>query len=195
MSARTTRTQAGGFTLLEVLVAIVIVSIGMLGVAAMQLSTLKTADGSKYRSIALNLSSDMADRMRANLTGSLGAITPGSGYNRPRTVYADPSYTTPNVACRSLGCQPDEMAVDDLSTWQARISESLPGGIGIVCVDSGTTGSRPTLDATAITPNCDGLGSMFAIKILWLDDRTERENSANVFTGFGSLVTRVAPMF
>ncbi|MGE0310382.1 MAG: type IV pilus modification protein PilV [Lautropia sp.] len=189
------RAQSGGFTLLEVLVAIVIVSIGMLGVAAMQLSTLKTADGSKYRSVALNLAADMADRMRANLTGSLGATSVGNGYNRPRAAYGDPSYTTPNAACRSLGCQPDEMAVDDLSTWQARISENLPGGIGIVCIDSGTTGSAPSFDGTTITSNCDGLGSMFAVKILWLDDRTERGNTTASLAGYGSLVSRVAPMF
>ena len=45
-----------GFTLLDVLIAIVIVSIGLLGVAAMQASTLKNAGGSKYRSAAITLS-------------------------------------------------------------------------------------------------------------------------------------------
>ena len=55
-----------GFTLLEVLIAIVIVSIGLLGVAAMQASTLKNAGGSKYRSAAITLSPAVVRQMLAD---------------------------------------------------------------------------------------------------------------------------------
>lgn len=183
-----------GFTLLEVLIAIVIVSIGMLGVAAMQVNTLKNADSSKYRSLALTLSADMADRMRSNLSGSLGNLAVGVGYNRPRTTRGDAGYTTYNANCRSNGCQPDEMALDDLATWNRRIGTSLPGGVGVVCIDSGTLGA-PTFNGSTIDPRCDNLGSMFAIKILWLDNRGETAGAADSTTAYGSFVTRVAPMF
>src|SRR5688500_8850514 len=109
-----------GFTLLEVLIAIVIVSIGMLGVAAMQATTLKNAGSSKYRSAAISLTSDMSDRLRANLEGVMqGNGVVGTGYNRPRTLPADAVYNTPNPACHGGGCLPAAMVLNDLADWQA----------------------------------------------------------------------------
>lgn len=204
-SAQAGRQKAAGFTLLEVLIAVVIVSVGLLGVASMQLNTLKTADGSKYRSVALTLAADMADRMRANLTGSLGGMTPGGsaptalatgvGYNRPRTTRADPEYNTPKPTCRAGGCTPGDMALDDLAAWQRRIGESLPGGIGVVCIDSGSMGTPPTFNGTTLVNACDNQGSTFAIKILWLDNRDAHSGDASSTTAYGAFVTRVAPMF
>ena len=156
---------------------------------------MKNGDGSKYRSLALTLSADMADRMRSNLSGSIGAAAVGSGYNRPRTAVADAGYSSKNNACRSTGCLPDEMALDDLATWQERISASLPNGVGVVCLDSGTLGGAPTFDGTTINPLCDNLGSMFAIKVIWLDNRTETGGAANTAGAYGAFVTRIAPMF
>ena len=64
----------------------------------------------------------MADRLRANLEGVMaGNFAINTGYNRPRTALADPAYNTPQAACRSSGCLPAEMALDDLATWQERL--------------------------------------------------------------------------
>jgi type IV pilus assembly protein PilV len=188
------RARNGGFTLLEVLIAIVIVSIGMLGVAAMQATTLKNAGSSKYRSAAINLTSDMADRLRANLEGVMqgnGAV--GTGYNRPRTAMADPAYNTPNAACRSSGCLPAAMALDDLAAWQTRLAASLPRGVGVVCIDSGSTGVA-TFDGTTLDPRCDGLGSLFAIKVFWLDNRSETATDAASTAAYSVFTTRVTPL-
>ena len=184
----------GGFTLLEVLIAIVIVSIGLLGVAAMQASTLKNAGGSKYRSAAITLTSDMADRMRANLEGMMeGDFAVGSGYNRPRTALDDAAYNTPDDACRSTGCLPTAMVLDDLATWQERHAAVLPRGTGVVCIDSGS-GGAPTFDGTLIDPKCDGLGTMFAIKVFWLDNRSETATDASSTGAYSVFTTRVAPL-
>lgn len=183
-----------GFTLLEVLIAIVIVSIGLLGVAAMQASTLKTAGGSKYRSAAITLSSDMADRLRANLEGVMeGNFAVGTGYNRPRTALGDAAYNTPDPACRSSGCTPAAMALDDLAGWQERLAASLPRGTGVVCIDSGS-GGLPTFDGTTLDPKCDGLGTMFAIKVFWLDNRSETATDAASTGAYGVFTTRVSPL-
>lgn len=187
-------TALGGFTLLEVLIAIVIVSVGMLGVAAMQATTLKNAGSSKYRSAAISLTSDMADRLRANLEGVMqGNGVVGTGYNRPRTTVADVVYNTPDPACRSGGCLPAAMVLDDLAAWQARLAANLPRGVGVVCIDSGSLGA-PTYDGTTINPQCDGLGSLYAIKVFWLDNRTETAGDAATTGAYGVFTTRVTPL-
>ncbi len=69
MNARASHHRASaGFTLLEVLIAVLILAIGMLGVAAMQATSLKNSQGSLERSQATVLSYGILDAMRANLT-------------------------------------------------------------------------------------------------------------------------------
>lgn len=183
-----------GFTLLEVLIAIVIVSIGLLGVAAMQASTLKNAGSSKHRSAAITLTSDMADRLRANLEGVMnGNFATGTGYNRPRTALNDAAYVSADPACRSSGCLPAAMVLDDLATWQERLAASLPRGTGVVCIDSGSLG-QATFNGTTITPQCDGLGTMFAIKVFWLDNRSESAPDTNSTAAYSTFTTRVSPL-
>ncbi len=184
----------GGFTLIEVLIAVIIAAIGLLGVAALQLSTLKSTDGSRYRSVAIQLTADMADRLRANTGGAIQGASLNQGYNRPRTTIGDTAYNTPNSACRSAGCQPGEMALDDLTRWQGRITASLPGGIGVVCIDSGTLGA-PQFNGTALDPKCDNTGVAYAVKILWLDDRSESAKASNTTDAYSAFVTRVNPTF
>ena len=187
---------SAGFTLIEVLIAVVIVAIGLLGLPALQLVTLKTADGSRHRSTAIALTSDMAERLRANTAGSVLGATVDSGYNRPRTDRAAPAYNTPKPDCRGKGCRPEDMVLDDLAAWQARINRTLPGGIGVVCVDSGTMGKgKPSFDGTTLTPRCDGLGGSYAIKIIWLDNRGETATAADTAEAYSSFVTRVNPTF
>lgn len=190
---RALRSQSG-FTLLEVMIAVVIAAVGLLGVAALQLSSLKSTDGSRYRSVAIHLTSDMADRLRANSGGAIQGITVNQGYNRPRTTRADAAYNTPKPDCRSVGCQPDQMALDDLADWQARITASLPGGIGVVCIDSGTLGA-PTFNGTALDSRCDGAGVSYAVKIVWLDNRGETATAVNTNEAYSSFVTRINPTF
>jgi len=60
-----------GFTLLEVLVAMLILSIGLLGLAALQANTLKLNHGALQRSQGIFLTYDMMDRLRANRTAAL----------------------------------------------------------------------------------------------------------------------------
>lgn len=183
-----------GFTLLEVLIAIVIVSIGLLGVAAMQASTLKNAGSSKYRSAAITMTSDMADRLRANLEGVMGGnYAVGTGYNRPRTSLADAAYSTPDPACRSSGCLPGAMVLDDLAAWQTRLAAVLPRGTGVVCIDSGS-GAPASFDGATIVPQCDGLGTMFAIKVFWLDNRSESSTDAASAPAYSVFTTRVSPL-
>ena len=60
-----------GFTLLEVMIALLVLSIGLLGLAALQANTLKTNHGAYQRTQAIFLTYDMMDRLRANRTAAL----------------------------------------------------------------------------------------------------------------------------
>lgn len=79
-----------GTTLIEVLVALLVLAIGLLGAAALQLNALKYTDSSRLSSQASFIAYDMMDRIRANpdadysLT-SLAAVTSGPNLNVPRT--------------------------------------------------------------------------------------------------------------
>lgn len=152
------RSQSG-FTLLEILVAIVVLSIGLLGLAGLQAVSLNNNQTAYYRSIASQQAYDMADRMRANLAGIEGghyddltdANTPGS----------DPA-CVPGDACTEA-----EMAQADHFQWQANTGRLLPDGKGFVCAQ---TLPCPTLPA----PNEDPCpGNAFRIQVSWNEKSTD----------------------
>ena len=98
-----------GATLVEVLVALLVLSIGLLGVAALQVSALQTNQGAHVRSQASVLAYDIADRMRANR-----AVALAGGYNVVYTV------TPSGGALNEL----------DLQNWKAALTNTLPTGQG-----------------------------------------------------------------
>jgi type IV pilus assembly protein PilV len=142
-----------GFTLLEVLVALVVLSIGLLGLAGLQLTSVTNTRDAYYRTQAIALSYDIADRMRANL-------------NRIADYDANTT-TTPVAACRTTGgCINDtDMANDDLALWRQSVA-ALPGGEGIVCIDS-----TPNDGTSVAAAACDASGDQYVVKVWWNNDR------------------------
>ena len=143
-----------GFTLIEVLVAMVVLAVGLLGVSGLQVTGLRSNHSALMRSQATLFASDMADRIRANNVG----FTAGD-YNLPTAAATAECGTT-------TGCTPNEMADNDMSLWSADIGITLPSGEGIVCIDS-----TPDDGVSSATAACDGIGSNYAIKIWWQDNR------------------------
>lgn len=150
-------TVAGGATLIEILVALLVVVIGLLGMTALQTASLRQLQSAFLRTQAGILGGDMLERVLANREGAaLGAYEGG-------VVGLNPD-------CESLaGCDAAELAGHDMAQWQAVLQGSLPAGTGIVCIDSTPHDGAP--EATG----CDGvaLGSatFYAVKIWWDDDR------------------------
>jgi type IV pilus assembly protein PilV len=105
-----------GFTLIEVLVALVIISIGLLGLAAMQSRGLQDNKSSILRSVAVQSAADILDRMRANRTAALNG-----SYNIDLNT-APPTVTT-------------TLDKIDLSQWKKGLALSLPSGNGSVNVN------------------------------------------------------------
>lgn len=143
-----------GFTLIEVLVAGLILAIGLVGVAGLQAFSLKNNQSAFMRSQATALAYDLADRMRSNVAGANG------GFYAPATAAL-------NVGCKTTsGCSPAQLAQHDLAEWSNSVATYLPSGTGFVCIDS------TPVDGTGVAdPQCDGAGTQFAIKVWWDDDR------------------------
>ncbi|WP_317932996.1 type IV pilus modification protein PilV [Halioxenophilus sp. WMMB6] len=122
------RTQAG-ITLIEILVTMIILAIGFLGLASVQLLGTRNISNSNYRTLATIYAYDMAERMRANQVG----VNLGS-YN----AVISSSATDP--ACSSY-CTPAQMADRDASEWDDLLTADpvnggLPNGAGSVAYDA-----------------------------------------------------------
>ncbi len=96
-----------GFTLVEVLVALIVLSIGMLGIAALYLDTLRASRQALVRTQAVTLASDIADRIRSNRTIA-------NAYDCGGTCVA--------------GVGGDAMAIADIDAWRMAVETQLPGG-------------------------------------------------------------------
>lgn len=102
-----------GFTLLETLVALLILSIGLLGLASLQLTNVKNSRDAYYRTQAMILAQDIAERMRANRQG-----VEENAYHA--TLGAQ------NANCRQLsGCTWSQLAGDDVYLW-VNLNNSTP---------------------------------------------------------------------
>lgn len=140
-----------GFGLVESLVALVVVSVGMIGIAALYGQGLGAGRLALFRTQAVNLAADMADRIRVNRRG--GASYAGAPANN-------------NCTPGGITCTPAQMAAHDLWAWQTQAVALLPGGVGTVTY-AGTTpptytitvqwqevvGGPQTLTTTVRVPN------------------------------------------
>ena len=142
-----------GTSLVEVLVAMLILSGGLLGIAGVNAVSLRANQGAYYRTLATTLSTDMIERMRANKTG----VDVG-GYDDVAGAATASCFTV-------ASCTPAQMAAQDILSWETQVAALLPAAVSVVCLDS--TGN----DGTAVANACDGLGDVYAIKIWWDDDR------------------------
>lgn len=129
-----------GAGLIEALVAILILSIGLLGMLGMQTAALKYEQTGWIRSaLSTNLAS-LADRVRSNSGADGAAYTYSQTYSEDRTAIAAGSgYFTPSKNCDTATCSAAELAAYDLLVWRRDVNAQLPGGSGFV-VPTGTKG-------------------------------------------------------
>ena len=67
--------------MVEAMVALVVLAVGMLGIAGLYVTTLRSGGGAIYRFQAVNLASDLADRIRANRTANVAYLGPAADNN------------------------------------------------------------------------------------------------------------------
>ncbi|HET7307056.1 MAG TPA: type IV pilus modification protein PilV [Gammaproteobacteria bacterium] len=130
-----------GFSLIEVLIALVILSVGLLGLAGLQTSSLHANDGAYLRTQANVLAYNLLDRMRANISEAKGGA-----YNR---AISDPAPTNPPVCIPTADvptpdCTPAELVQWDMSQWMKQVAK-LPDGKASVSTDTSGTNTLVTV--------------------------------------------------
>ncbi len=158
---------SAGFTLIEVLIAVVVLSIGLLGLASLQLNSMQQNREAFMRTQALILAYDMADRMRANMD----AVEDGD-YDLPGSGAKVGACTT------TTGCNSAQMASNDAAEWEDMLELNLPSGEGVVCRDD-----SPNDGTSAAGHECDG-GGPYVIKVWWDRDRNGELDADPLFVAF-----------
>lgn len=111
-----------GTSLIEVLIALVLVSVGLLGMVGLKLSGLRHTGHSNARAAAAIYATDILDRMRANPVRALNG-----------------EYNIVISAAPPVALAGSTAAQVDLAQWRRRIVEGLPGGTGSVAVQADRT--------------------------------------------------------
>ncbi len=147
-----------GFTLIEVLVAMLIVAVGILGVAGMQVVSLQQNRNALLRDQALQLGNDILDRMRAN---------PLTDYSADPVVTLD-SEPPASENCMDDNCDRNEMKEFDVAQWKCSLNPIDDAGeVYDICTEFGI--------AQATLPDGKGSierdGSVHIITVEWVNDR------------------------
>ena len=117
-----------GFTFLEILVAMIVLAIGLFGMAAMQTNGLKSTLQAYNNGQASQLAYDLIDRMRTNIAVSRNAV----GANTYLDISPASAQEYADCAQVANACSATQMAEQDLFLWHQSITGKLPQGTGII---------------------------------------------------------------
>jgi type IV pilus assembly protein PilV len=151
-----------GTSLLEVLIAVVVLSIGMLGLAGLQVAGLRVNQGALQRSQATILAYDILDRMRGDRTAAIEG-----DYD----LYATVDGVDAPVPADEIA----DLLNDNLSAWGEELGVVLPGAEGLVC--------RTNNPAVA---DCTDSGEFFVVRIGW-NDENDRATERQLISVMGQL--------
>lgn len=170
----TTTTQARrqrGVSLIEVLVAILIFSLGLIGLAGLLVMASQSNHSSYLRTQASFLAGNMADRMRANPVGIWNG-------NYDATDY--PVTSADKTCGAGTPCTPSDLANHDKANWSRMLVGSLPNtSASIQCTPDGSY--TPSAEAIRMRPPYSGYCTM---RITWSErgiGKDDRDASANTF--------------
>ncbi|WP_210545703.1 type IV pilus modification protein PilV [Rhodoferax sp. PAMC 29310] len=163
-----------GFSLVEVLVSIVVLSFGLLGMVGMQAASLQANREARLQSAAVFLGREIAETIRGNK--NIGILTVNNPYigsfSTSPLVVGTPSYclnASPTTACTST----TDVANAQMTEWLSRVDAELPGARVDICFDSTpfTSGGLPQWA-------CSNTGGVLVVKIGWTRSSTDRTQSS-----------------
>ncbi len=163
--SNTGNSRQRGFSLIEVLVAVLIVGVGILGVAGLQVVSLQQNRSALLRAEALQIGNDILDRMRAN---------PLTDYAPVDLDDAPPEATN----CVTDSCDRSEMAEYDIAQWKCSVNSSDDSDVPYdICVSFGIAGSLP--DGAASISKSNGVHE---VTVEWAGDRAGNKSSITLRT-------------
>ncbi len=161
-----------GFTLIEVLISLFVLSVGLLGLAALQATSMASNTDSYVRTQATLIAYDIVDKMRANPSG-----VAAGGYDTQTTSSAATKYAT-YLSCKASTCNCDgagascdanNLAIYDLGTWYEKMTkpEVLPGAY-----DASDTSHLATVERDA--------NNLVTITIRWIERDVSKSQQWNI---------------
>ena len=135
-----------GFSLIEVLIASTVFSLGLAGFAALLLASIISSAEARREGIASIAAASLSEQIRINPTT----------LNR----YLNPPDDISTICSGGTPCSPEQQADYDFRLWQLELANSIPNARGLVCHDE-TPG-----DGVEGNDHCDGTGPL-VIKIFW----------------------------
>ena len=166
------QSRSTGFSLVEVLVSIVVLSIGLLGMVGMQAASLQANREARLQSNAVVLARELAEMIRGNKDiGVLhGTVNPYLGdFNTSPLAPAAPQY------CLTSGCGDTTLiAKAQMTEWLARVNEQLPGARVTSCFDSTPYSSAGVGQWACTNASTD---DVIMIKIGWTRGATDRSKT------------------
>jgi type IV pilus modification protein PilV len=150
----------GGFSLLEVLVASTVFSLGLAGVAALLLASIIGSAQARKEGIATMAAASLAEQIRLNPV----AIS----------RYLDPPEYISRICNGDNQCTPEQQADYDFRLWQLELADSIHNARGLVCRD------ETPEDGIEGNGHCDGTGPL-VIKIFWRGQRINENGEADRF--------------
>ena len=107
-----------GVSLVESMIALLVISIGLLGIAALQITSMKQNNSALHHSQAVWIGYNIADRIRANFTQ----------FNNYAGIKTSGTYSQD---CIGGSCTAAQLVDSDAADW-ATAMQALPGGVGII---------------------------------------------------------------
>lgn len=160
--------EQSGFSILEVLIAIIILSIGMLGAVGMQAAAMQANKETRNQAAAATFGKELAEKMRGNHTIAIKTVAADNPYIFDTTLSSTATVATFSVNCFTAGCPVAKDAASwDVADWQGRVMSVLPTPRVKVCFD------KDPFDGTG-KPRwvCTNDGDITVLKMSWTRSNT-----------------------
>lgn len=175
-----------GFTMIEVLISIILLSIGVLGMVGMQAWALRSNQQARFQGTAVQLSRDLGEMMRSNT--AIAGIQASASDPYLIDDSAAPASPAGTAACYNAACSTLDLATADAQDWYARAYNSLPGIRVVVCYDSAPYDPTSGLPRWACTPSTTPGNDSPVIKIGWTTASTKAGEAAHLAVTPGVVV-------
>lgn len=123
-----------GFSLVEVLISVLVLTVGLVGTAAIQLNAFRTTEQSGFHNIAVATAMQIADEIRTNSKQMQLPVSPFNGFRY--TVGPSAPAGGALVKCYGAPCTPKEWADHSMVEWRKQVYATLPGGRVEICRDA-----------------------------------------------------------
>ena len=161
-----------GFSMVEVLISIVVLSFGLLGVAGLQAASLKYGRIARQQSTAVSLARELADMMRGNPgAASLASGNPYFGDFSGASIPAAGTATCLDVG--SACTNGNTIAAAQLTDWLIRVGQALPEARAVICDDTTPYNSSNGLPQWTCTASSSG-NFTAVIKLGWTQETTDK---------------------